>query len=190
MNLAPPDWVHAESFGAIKHYDYTVDDTDGEVIFFYGGVFSNFYPSMIIMPHPWRETETVYETVEHWYQANKATNEFDHEFVRTAHDAALSKSRGQKIELVDNWDVDKFDIMLAGVRQKFKNVFLRRELLNTGERYIAEDSPSDFIWGLWNPRTGRYNGMNLLGECLMRVREEIQHSLEQIRIESTTKQGA
>ena len=37
---------------------------------------------------------------------------------------------------------------------------------------LAEDSPSDFVWGARDPHGG-YGGQNLLGLALMQVRQEL-----------------
>jgi predicted NAD-dependent protein-ADP-ribosyltransferase YbiA (DUF1768 family) len=44
--------------------------------------------------------------------------------------------------------------------------------LLTHPRPLAEDSPSDFVWGCRDPQGG-YGGQNLLGLALMRVRAEL-----------------
>ena len=48
----------------------------------------------------------------------------------------------------------------------------RSALLLTHPRPLAEDSPSDFVWGARDP-DGGYGGQNLLGLALMRVRDEL-----------------
>lgn len=167
-----PDWLHAQEFGSVAHYDFSVPDDPNEVIFFYGGEFSNFWPSPIMMVHPWRQAFSPYRTVEHWFAANKGMDEFAHDYVQSADSPLEAKMRGRSVDLALDWDVKKYNIMLAGVREKFKNRALASLLFRTGERYIAEDSPTDPIWGLWNHNTGRYNGLNLLGDCLMKIRKE------------------
>jgi len=42
----------------------------------------------------------------------------------------------------------------------------------THPRPLAEDSPSDFLWGARDPEGG-YDGQNLLGIALMRIRDEV-----------------
>ena len=48
----------------------------------------------------------------------------------------------------------------------------RSALLITYARPLAEDSPSDFVWGARDP-DGGYGGRNLLGLALMCVRAEL-----------------
>jgi hypothetical protein len=49
----------------------------------------------------------------------------------------------------------------------------RDALLATGDRPLAEDSPSDFEWGARDGQGG-YTGHNYLGRALMRVRDELR----------------
>ena len=48
----------------------------------------------------------------------------------------------------------------------------RSALLLTQTRPLAEDSPSDFVWGASDSDRG-YDGQNLLGLALMCVRDEL-----------------
>ena len=48
----------------------------------------------------------------------------------------------------------------------------RSGLLLTHPRPLAEDSPSDFVWGARDRDSG-YGGQNLLGLAVMRVRDEL-----------------
>jgi hypothetical protein len=139
-----------------------------EPVDFYGGPFSNFARSPFRVGNPWKPGEDItYPTVEHFFQAMKATCEADHDAVLAEPDCWKAKAVGQKILLRDGWDDIRYDVMLAGLREKFKITYFRVELLRTGDAEIREDSPSDFIWGYRN------NGLNLLGKALMEIRAEI-----------------
>jgi predicted NAD-dependent protein-ADP-ribosyltransferase YbiA (DUF1768 family) len=63
--------------------------------------------------------------------------------------------------------------MLRGLRKKFSCLPYYDLLLNTGEQFIYEASPTDAIWGLWNPDTSIWTGLNLLGKALMQVRQAL-----------------
>lgn len=65
----------------------------------------------------------------------------------------------------------RYRVMLDGLRLKFALRELAALLERTGERWLAEDSPSDFEWGCRNAQGG-YTGLNLLGRAIMRVRAE------------------
>jgi predicted NAD-dependent protein-ADP-ribosyltransferase YbiA (DUF1768 family) len=62
--------------------------------------------------------------------------------------------------------------MLCGLRGKFALEPYRPLLLLTHPRPLAEDSPTDHIWGCRDPQGG-HHGRNLLGQALMQVRDEL-----------------
>jgi predicted NAD-dependent protein-ADP-ribosyltransferase YbiA (DUF1768 family) len=62
--------------------------------------------------------------------------------------------------------------MLCAVRGKFALEPYRSALLLTHPRPLAEDSPTDFVWGCRDPHGG-HGGQNLLGRALMQVRGEL-----------------
>lgn len=135
---------------------------------FYGGPFSNFVGTPFVIDDPWRPNKRfLYRTVEHYFQAMKATNEADHDLVAYSHSCAIAKMRGRKIVLRSDWEEVKYDVMLTGLRAKFLDPKYSKFLLDTGDAIIREDSPTDFEWGYRN------NGKNLLGKALMQVREEL-----------------
>lgn len=139
-----------------------------EFVDFYGGPFSNFVGPHFVLPHPWSPERTFrYATVEHYFQAMKATNKMDHDFIAYAKSPSVAKQRGRGTQLRKDWEEVKYEVMLTGLREKFKNPTYAWFLLDTGDSIIREDSPTDFIWGYRN------NGQNLLGKALMQVREEI-----------------
>lgn len=143
---------------------------------FYGGPLSNFWPSPIVLPHPFRDELVTYEAIEIYFQALKATDAKDHDYVTSVPKLTNpprpncweAKKRGRSIKLRPDWDDVRYDVMVTGLREKFKHRYLRAVLLSTGDREIREDSPTDFIWGYRN------GGQNLLGKALMQVREELR----------------
>ena len=62
--------------------------------------------------------------------------------------------------------------MLCALRGKFALEPYHSGLLLTHPHPLAEDSPSDFVWGARDP-DGGHGGQNLLGLALMRVRDEL-----------------
>ena len=63
--------------------------------------------------------------------------------------------------------------MLCGLRGKFALIEpYRSGLLLTHPRPLAEDFPTDFVWGCRDPQGG-HGGQNLLGLALMQVRGEL-----------------
>jgi ribA/ribD-fused uncharacterized protein len=133
---------------------------------FYGGPFSNFADSTIFVDVGFGMKS--YPTVEHAFQAAKATTPEDHENVRTAPGPSFAKRIGREITLRDDWEEVKYDVMLDCLRAKFALPSFKGRLLSTGTRELREDSPTDFVWGYRN------GGQNLLGKALMQVREELR----------------
>lgn len=142
---------------------------------FYGGPFSNFEASPIVLPHPFPDevtTECGYQTVEHRFQAMKAVGREPHDWVNAALNPRDAKLRGRALQqLRPDWEEVKYDVMVEALRAKFSKPYYRGLLEATGDRLIREDSPTDFIWG-YRSADGTDSGLNLLGKALMQVREE------------------
>ena len=157
-------------------------DNPVDAVFFYGGPFSNFVggPWEITSAQPWALEHTAeYETVEHYFAASKAKTAGEHEHVRGQRGPLAAKRAGRRVELRDDWENVKYGIMLHALRVKFdldytehRQIF-RMALIGTGDRLIAEDSPTDYIWGIRDKR-GDYGGTNLLGIALMDIRAELR----------------
>lgn len=171
---------------------YTIPDTHYskhplDAVFFYGGWGSNFVggPFAIRSDQPWGDGdklaaygwnyEAEYETVEHYFAASKATTEQDHDIIRTMRGPWDAKRAGRRTPLREDWEDVKYEVMLTALRVKFSESEYRTALLDTGDRLIAEDSPTDYVWGIRDRHHG-YGGRNLLGKALMQVREELRQS--------------
>lgn len=136
-------------------------------IFFYSNKdaykeFSNFYRSLQIVD------DLAYETNEHYYQAMKGRTDEIQNWIRLAPNPFLAKSAGRllraKKEFVDNWEDMKIDVMRKGLMAKFRqNPNLKKQLLETGDAILHEDSPDDLFWGV--------KGKDMLGKLLMELRE-------------------
>lgn len=138
---------------------------DENGVYFYGGPFSNFAHSPFVLDgHTWR-------TVEHYFQAQKAMSSEERKKIRTAQTPMEAKKLGQRVRLRSDWENVKYDVMLCALRAKFaQNPSHANDLLETGDKNLYEDSPTDFEWGCRN------NGKNLLGKALMKVRSEMQRN--------------
>jgi len=126
---------------------------------------SNFFLSKMIIDGK------EYLTVEHWYQANKASNERDHEFIRLQKTPSEAKHWGKAITIRSGWNNLRMRIMIRGAWEKFQqNSDLRRLLIATHPRPLVEGND----WGdqFWGVRRG--TGENHLGRILMLVREKIR----------------
>lgn len=125
-----------------------------------------------------------YSTAEQYMMSQKALLFGDEkiysEIMKASHPNEF-KSLGRKILEFDEkvWDKHKTDIVIKGNTAKFsQNENLKYFLLNTNNRILVEASPYDKIWGIGmksyceNPNL--WDGENLLGFCLMEVRDIIK----------------
>jgi len=131
---------------------------------------------------------TQYSTAEQYMMSQKAVLfgdiEVNEEIMKAGHPNEY-KALGRKIRSFDPaiWDKSKTDIVIKGNTAKFsQNPELKKFLLSTGDRVLVEASPYDRIWGIgMNAQTGNpenpfnWNGENLLGFCLMEVREILKN---------------
>ena len=61
--------------------------------------------------------------------------------------------------------------MKTALRAKFtQHENLKKILLDTGDRELIEDSPTDYQWGCGQDGTGQ----NLLGKALVEIRTELR----------------
>ena len=94
---------------------------------------------------------------------------------------ARVKQFGKIVKVRRDWDDVKLDVMLWGVREKFKHTDLKDLLLSTGDEELVEGNTwNDTYWGIC-----RGEGQNNLGKILMKVRMELRQqnvkpSLEEI----------
>jgi len=144
---------------------------------FLPGPFSNFAPTPDLwLPYGYyghAETDQVaVQTVEHWFQACKATSRREFDRILACASAGEARRAGRQLQLRSDWEQVKFAVMLFAVQGKFALEPYRSALLITYPRPLAEDSPSDFVWGARDPNGG-YGGRNLLGLALMCVRAEL-----------------
>ena len=84
-----------------------------------------------------------------------------------------SKKLGRKVNLREDWEDVKVDIMYEIVKQKFiQNPDLKDKLIATGNAYLEEGNTwGDKVWGTVNGE-----GFNHLGFILMKIREELKES--------------
>lgn len=141
-------------------------------IYFYSST-ASFYEFSNFSPHGIEMEGVFWPSVEHYFQAEKFSDEAYRERIRRARlpkDAkALGRTRALPIH--PDWDDKRDDVMLAAIRRKFGTHEALRELLfSTGDEELIENAPMDFYWGCG--RTG--TGQNKLGKILMRVRDELR----------------
>lgn len=157
----------------LEHYS----EDPAQPVYFYGGPFSNFVggPFTIESTQPWAEEPFVYKyaTVEHFFQASKAQDRDAHKLIAEPDGPWVAKRRGRACPLRPDWVAVRYQCMVHGLRAKFAPGSEFAEiLLATGRRQIAEDSPTDSIWGI-RDHHGGFTGKNLLGRALMQRRAEL-----------------
>ena len=152
-------------------------------VFFWGvngpyGCFSNWYYSPIV------DDRNNYNCVEQYMMYYKAIISSDFETAQKIieeQDPRKQKALGRKVKNFNQnkWDNFKYKIVLNGVYLKcIQNQEIKHKLLDTENKIIVEASPYDEIWGIgFKEENALENiddwGQNLLGKCLMEVRENL-----------------
>ena len=142
-------------------------------ILFYGGPLSNFY---------WVNDDSS-STSEQKFMLLKATIFDDTEAINKIADASYPsdcKAIGRTIKNFDNevWANHRYDCMMGALTWKYDaSQEFRQALREAGDRIIVEASPYDRIWGIgYTEEEAMDNqdswGLNLLGQCLMDLKEE------------------
>ena len=150
-------------------------------VFFWDGIYSQWTPDKIQIDR------TYFSSCEQYMMYSKAKLFGDHEAER---EIMYSKSPMEQKEIgrrIKNFDRDVWDrhcaaIVYRGNYAKFSgNLFLKKELLDTGNRIIVEASPYDKIWGIGMGEDEKgiedpanWKGLNLLGQIIMNVREVLR----------------
>ena len=145
---------------------------------------SNFYPAKI------EHQGITYPTVEHYYVSMKVKNDQQidgkfityidcRELIAKMPNPARVKQFGKIIKVRRDWDDVKLDIMLWGIREKFKHTDLKGLLLSTGDQELVEGNTwNDTYWGIC-----RGEGQNNLGKILMKVRMELRQQNDKPSLE-------
>lgn len=104
--------------------------------------------------------------------------------IMKSHIPRIHKQLGRKVQNFDDnvWMQYAQDIVILASYLKFsQNLRFKTSLIDSGDAILIEGSPLDKIWGVGlrydNPKIGdpvNWKGANLLGECLMKVRDIIQ----------------
>lgn len=127
---------------------------------------SNYYNSPVYY------NNFIFENAEAAFHAQKTKNKIV-QYQFTELDPASAKKLGRKIELREDWETVKEQIMYEIVKNKFRNSKLRQLLLETKDEELVEGNWwHDEFWGA-DINTGK--GKNKLGKILMKVREELKN---------------
>ena len=159
-----------------------------EILFFFGiegenGYLSNWYPAKLKLVFQNKEYD--FENVEQAMMAGKAMlfndKESFNKILKTSNPKSV-KALGRKVKNFNPelWDEYKKFIVKMAVNSKFTyNKELKDKLISTGNKYLAEDSPWDKVWGIGTKslklkQSKSWPGQNLLGIILMEIREELK----------------
>lgn len=116
-----------------------------------------------------------WKTSEHYYQAQKAVRDSDFNRIADAPTPSKAKQIGGNIDMCEDWDEIKIDVMRDALRLKFTaDNELGERLIDTNYDYLIEYAPwGDRFWGV----DKNYVGENHLGRLLMERREELRGSI-------------
>lgn len=153
-------------------------------IFFWGGPFSNFYPSKMVIDG------TEFFCSEQFFMSKKALYFGDmqtYELIMQAKDPKTAKYLGRKVKnfVAKEWEKVSRDYMFDANYAKFsQNKILRDKLLNTNDKELVESSPFDCIWGIGLDakkasitNKSDWPGLNWLGQTLMKVRAKLKEEI-------------
>lgn len=124
-----------------------------------------------------------YPTVEHYFQAMKTEDKDLRCKIKSCNRPSQAKAMGRNLTLRDNWDEIKDEVMLKGLRAKFRpGTDLANKLLATGDHQLQEGNYwHDNYWGVCScgnkdkkHQRCAQGGLNKLGILLMQVREELK----------------
>lgn len=147
------------------------------------GFLSNFYPFSFKSHSPYGEYTA--HSSEQDFMVNKASAFGDIEILEKILNTKTpreAKILGRQIQGFDwpIWSVVRQTCMIDSVVRKFAGTELESKLIDTGDKYLIEASPTDKVWGVGmssdNPDiydTSKWLGLNELGHVLMTVRHAI-----------------
>ena len=129
------------------------------------GFMGNYFKARFFIYGRW------WSFVEAPYQAAKTDVQSEKDEIWAAVKANDSRLLGQKVTMRPDWDQIKRSVMKECVLAKFlQHADLRKQLIETGDEILIEDSPIDAWWGCGKDGTGQ----NVLGQILMEVRGELK----------------
>ncbi|MDZ4785170.1 MAG: NADAR family protein, partial [bacterium] len=150
-------------------------------VYFYSEIelYSNFHRCEFTDPNIGR----VFQSTEQAFMFYKADFFRDSAIAATllnTQEPSQAKVFGRQIRNYNDssWDIMRYAYMVYVNYLKFsQNPAFKKQLLETGERVLAEASPSDLIWGIGLLQAddnildeSMWKGHNLLGKSLMEVR--------------------
>ena len=150
-------------------------------VFFWNGVFSQWYPSKFVIEG------VEYNCCEQYMMAQKALlfNDLEsHKMIMYSKSPDEQKGFGRRVKGFDKekWEAICRQVVFDANIAKFsQNPKMLEELMDTKDLEIVEASPYDRIWGIGLHETdpkaldkSQWQGTNWLGEEIMSVREKLR----------------
>lgn len=141
-----------------------IDSFTGEYLFL-----SNFYL------HPVEFEGREYPSNEHAFQAAKTLSVTDRQRIAMEAFPSGAKRLGRGVRLRPHWDEYwRYEVMEVLLHRKFTHPTLRKCLVDTGCAILIEGNDwGDKTWGMVPTPLEDWEGHNLLGWMLMRVRDAL-----------------
>lgn len=152
-------------------------------VFFWGGPFSQWYPSEFTIGG------TTYNCAEQYMMAQKALLFGDEEAYKKIMNSRNPSEQKATGRLVKGFDVDKWNLVCkkvvydANLAKFSSDPELKAYMMYSGDKEIVEASPYDTIWGIGmgegDPNRfdrSKWRGTNWLGEVLMQIRDTLKNS--------------
>ena len=133
--------------------------------------FSNFHP----FAKPLIYQEIIFATPEHFFQAMKVpkVDLAIRQKIARAATPAEAKKLGRMITLRPDWEQIKVEVMIFAQRYRFSDPEWRLKLLETRGEIVEWNTWHDRTWGKCTCPLCKGEGKNLLGEILMKLRDEM-----------------
>ena len=127
---------------------------------------SNFSPVAL------RVNGLLFPTLEHAYQAYRATNDTDREKIRSAHSPGLAKYIAHRVEQNTDFPNRRVEIMTRLLEAKFSKPELKEQLKATGEQELIEENRhhDNFYGNCLCRACADTPGQNMLGKLLTQIR--------------------
>jgi len=119
------------------------------------------------------------KTVEHYYQAAKASNPSTRKYIAHLPSPGQAKRAGQVCAMIPGWEVKKYRVMYRLLLYKFRDPAIRQLLLDTEDQYLEEGNTwHDRCWGVCYCSQCKGTGKNVLGKMIMLIRKNIRRTVK------------
>lgn len=129
---------------------------------------SNFYPCELFYDG------MMFKTTEAAFQAAKTLDPKERTIIATMATPGKAKALGRHVTLRPDWEDIKDNVMLDILRLKFTKGSLLANMLEETAHWVLVEGTTwhDQYWGVCKCQEHRGEGRNLLGQILMRIRDE------------------